>query len=195
LRRWRQSFPSAVLRSETSMKAGPSTVTAGFGKSSLTSAPMYSRSQGWWLRKKMLPSGPGARDRHVLPDAVDVDRPGRRGEIRPDRPRPALERHPDFLIVPGMDIDVGEIPADPAEDQKIVLMRPLPGPAAVVRAEHTRAGHREIARLFQVDAGPEPDRLRPRRRQGNVADSESRSPSTRPEALTVFRPPFFSRRE
>jgi len=44
-----RSFPSAVLRSETSTKAGPSTVTTGFWKSSLTSPPMYSRSQGWWL--------------------------------------------------------------------------------------------------------------------------------------------------
>ena len=49
-----------------------------------------------------------------------------------------------------------------------------PGQAAVVRTEDARAGHREIARLLQVDARPQPDRFRPRGGQGHVADPEDR---------------------
>ena len=71
------------------------------------------------------------------------------------------------------DVGVGRMDVDLADVEGILKAEMAPILPTVVRTVDARSGHGEVARLFEVDARPQPDRLRTRRGQGDVTDPGS----------------------
>ncbi len=69
------------------------------------------------------------------------------------------------------DVRVGRVDVDLADVVGALEAEMAPGGPAVVGPVDPRPRHGEIARLLEVDPRPQPDRLRTRRGQGDVADA------------------------